>query len=183
MAKLTKIQKEIIEQKFYNISTEINKMLNIPWEEKHIIDRLFPAFIKFCRQDPDIILDVLETFEPNKRIIYDNSFLIIKSSIGYPFKKINSMGSDFIDKIEKCRQSFIEELAFAKSFSISNIQKIFNNWKQDHVMPKVNRLKSIQTCLLIDFVNESAPNVFKNFEKRIMNINVNIVPLTINKES
>jgi len=181
MPKLTRMQKEVIELKFYNIKVEIYKTLNINWEEDHIIDRLFPAFIKFCRQDPNIILNVLETFEPNKRIIYDNSFLIIKSSIGYPFKEIESINNNFIDNIDKCKQKFIEELVFAKSIDFTEIQKGFNKWKRVHIIPKIKTLKDIYDYLLIEFTTESSITMLKNFDERINKITINIPPITLNK--
>jgi len=179
MAKLTKMQKEIIEQKFTSLFNEARTDLEIIRSD---VEKLFPTFIKFCRQDPNIILNILEDYEKidNNWILY-KTFLIKNSSVGYPFVKLESMCNNFLDNIEKCGQRFIEGLIFAKSFSIDNIQKTFDDWKQDHVIPKIKILKSIQEYLLIEFTSESAPTMLKNFNERINNIDVNIVSLTINK--
>ena len=178
MAKLTKMQKEIIEQKFTSLVNEASINSKIDWEYSN---KLFPAFIEFCRQDPIIILNVLEKYKRGNSWFHNSLVLIKESSVGYPFIKLENMHNSFLNNITKCGQRFIEELVFAKSFSINGIQKTFDEWKRDHVTPKIKMLKSIQDCLLIEFTTESAPTMLKNFDERINNIDVNIVPITINK--
>ena len=178
MAKLTKMQKELIEKKFFDINIEINKELIIAYEDTV---KLYPRFVEFCHQDPNIILEVLNILKNDNDRIYFKDYIIKKSSIGYPFMKLHIIREKFIVNIIKCGQRFIEELIFAKSFSVDGIQKDFNKWKRDHVTPKIKMLKSIQECLLIEFATESASTMLKNFNERINNIDVNITPLTINK--
>jgi len=178
MAKLTKMQKEIIEQKFFDINIEINKELIIAYEDTV---KLYPRFVEFCHQDPSIILEVLNILKNDNDRIYFKDFIIKKSSIGYPFVELNIIREKIIENIIQCGQRFIEELAFAKSFSVDDIQKTFNKWKQDHVIPKIKILKSIQDYLLIEFTSESAKTMLKKFDERINNVDVNITPLTINK--
>ena len=85
------------------------------------IDKLFPTFIKFCRQDPNIMLNVLEAHESDDKWIRYKTFLITKSAIGYPFVKLEKIFNTFLEDINECGQRFIEELVFTKSFSINEM--------------------------------------------------------------
>jgi len=141
MPKLTRMQKEVIELKFYDIKVAVN--MNFKINQDSIINQLFPTYIRFCRQDPNIILNVLETYEVQNGSLYQKTFLIKKSSIGYPFEKFDNMINNFLDNIDKCGQNFIEELVFAKSINFTEIRKGFSEWKRDHITPKIKILKDI----------------------------------------